>query len=161
MTTHLKNISRTKEFAKQDNTKKNFVFRKRVYLSDTNAQGNVYFARFFEWQGDAREEFFRVAVPIHESFFSAGYRLITVEASLEYKGEAKLYDEIEIEVTVHWIKRASAELGFTFTNAKTDKALAIGKQIIASANNEGKVVAAPQAIKDLLLPYCEKEWLER
>lgn len=154
MTTHLKTISKIKETPNKKIGNK-FIFRRRVYLSDTNAQGNVYFAKYFEWQGDAREEFFRSAVPIHESFFSAGYRLLTVEASLEYKGEAKLYDEVEITVTVGWIKRASAELRFVFSNAGTAKTIAVGKQIIASAGKDGKPVAAPQAIRDLLLPYCE------
>lgn len=155
MTTHLKTVSKTIRSPHTGGTEKKFIFRRRVYLSDTNAQGNVYFARFFDWQGDAREEFFRSAVPIHESFFSAGYRLLTVEASLEYKGEAKLYDEIEITVSVGWIRRASAELKFIFSNVETKKPIAIGKQIIASADKDGKPVVAPQAIRDLLLPYCE------
>lgn len=155
MSTHLKTIPSKKESTQKEIIKKQFIFQKRVYLSDTNAQGNVYFAKYFEWQGDAREEFFRSAVPIHESFFSAGYRLLTVEASLEYKGEAKLYDEVEITVTVGWIKRASAELRFVFSNAGTAKTIAVGKQIIASVGKDGKPVAAPQAIRDLLLPYCE------
>jgi YbgC/YbaW family acyl-CoA thioester hydrolase len=155
MTTHLKTISKIEESPHARKTEKKFIFRRRVYLSDTNAQGNVYFARFFDWQGDAREEFFRSAVPIHDSFFSAGYRLLTVEASLEYKGEAKLYDEIEITVIVGWIRRASAELKFVFSNVSTGKIIAVGKQTIASADKDGKPVAAPQAIRDLLLPYCE------
>lgn len=154
METHLKAVSKIKETPSTEIRNK-FIFRRRVYLSDTNAQGNVYFARYFEWQGDAREEFFRSAVPIHESFFSAGYRLLTVEASLEYKGEAKLYDEIEITITVGWIRRASAELKFIFSNAETGNTIAVGKQIIASAEKDGKPVAAPQAVRDLLLPYCE------
>lgn len=154
MTTHLTTVSKIKENPTRKIGNK-FIFRRRVYLSDTNAQGNVYFAKYFEWQGDAREEFFRSAVPIHESFFSAGYRLLTVEASLEYKGEAKLYDEIEITITVGWIRRASAELKFIFSNAETGNTIAVGKQIIASAEKDGKPVAAPQAVRDLLLPYCE------
>ncbi|NKE70915.1 acyl-CoA thioesterase [Candidatus Manganitrophus noduliformans] len=154
MSTHLKTILKIKEIPNKKIGNK-FIFRRRVYLSDTNAQGNVYFAKYFEWQGDAREEFFRTAVPIHESFFSAGYRLLTVEASLEYKGEAKLYDEVEITITVGWIRRASAELKFIFSNAETGSTIAVGKQIIASAEKDGKPVAAPQAVRDLLLPYCE------
>lgn len=154
MATHLKTIPPDKAGLKKEAPKRKFTFLKRVYLSDTNAQGNVYFARFFEWQGEAREEFFRVAVPIHDAFFASGYRLITVEASLEYKGEAALYDEVEIEVKVHWLRRASSELGFRYINTKTGECLAVGKQVIACAK-EGKIVTAPQLVKDLLLPYVE------
>jgi enediyne core biosynthesis thioesterase len=155
MTIHLKTVrSHTPEALSKNIHKKKFIFLKRVYLSDTNIQGSVYFAHFFDWQGMAREEFFRVAVPIHEAFFSAGYQLITAEAAMEYKSEAKLYDEIEISVTVRWIKKASAELSFTFVQKETGRLLAVGKQVIACANKEGKIVAAPEVIKNLLLPYC-------
>jgi YbgC/YbaW family acyl-CoA thioester hydrolase len=155
MTTHLKNISKTREFVRQDRTKRNFVFRKRVYLSDTNMQGNVYFARIFEWQGETREEYLRVAVPDHEHLFKAGLRLLTVEAAAEYKGEAKLYDEIEILMSVPWIKRASFQLSFDITNARTGQSLAVGKQLITCANSEGKLIAIPHSIRNALLPLCQ------
>jgi enediyne core biosynthesis thioesterase len=29
-----------------------------VYLKDSNATGNIYFARYFEWQGICREKWF-------------------------------------------------------------------------------------------------------
>lgn len=152
MTTHLKTIPKPKEFTHQ---KKKFVFRKRVYLSDTNAQGNVYFARFFEWQGEAREEYLRVAVPDHEHLFKAGLRLLTVEAAAEYKGEARLYDDIEIVMSVPWIKRASFQLNFDIMKAQTNQSLAVGKQLITCANSEGKLIAIPQPIKNALLLLCQ------
>lgn len=155
MITHLKNISKEKERVRQNKAKKNFVFRKRVYLSDTNMQGNVYFARIFEWQGETREEYLRVAVPDHEHLFKAGLRLLTVEAAAEYKGEAKLYDEIEVVMSVPWIKRASFQLSFNIMNAQTGQSLAVGKQTITCGNSEGKLIAIPQPIKDALLPLSQ------
>jgi YbgC/YbaW family acyl-CoA thioester hydrolase len=153
MTIHLKTIHRPTTSAGSNHVnKKKFIFLIRVYLSDTNAQGNVYFARFFDWQGMAREEFLRVAVPNHETLFSAGLRLLTVEASAEYKREAKLYDEIEVGIDVPWMKRTNFQLGFTFVNRKTDELLAVGKQIIACGNVEGKLVGIPQEIKNALEP---------
>jgi|SRR5579884_833751 len=154
MTAHLKTIPSEKQNLKKEVHKKKFIFQKRVYLSDTNAQGNVYFARIFEWQGEAREEYLRVAVPNHEHLFTAGLRLLTVEAAAEYKGEARLYDDIEIEITVPWIKRASFQLNFNIVNAKTGQLLATGKQLITCSDAEGKLIAIPKPIKEGLLPLC-------
>lgn len=155
MSTHLKTIPSKKESTQKEIIKKQFIFQKRVYLSDTNAQGNVYFARIFEWQGEAREEYLRVAVPNHEDLFKTGLRLLTVEAAAEYKGEARLYDEIKIIITVTWIKRASFQLCFNIMNAHTGQSLSVGRQLITCANSEGKLIAIPQPIKDALLPLCQ------
>lgn len=154
MTTHLKTVPSEKQTTKREIAKRKFVFRKRVYLSDTNAQGNVYFARIFQWQGEAREEYLRVAVPDHEQLFMAGLRLLTVEAAAEYKGEARLYDDVEIVLSVPWIKRASFQLDFNMINAKTGQPIAIGKQLITCSNAEGKLIAIPPPIKDGLLALC-------
>lgn len=59
--------------------KKEFNFSKTVYLSDTNMEGNVYFARYFNWQGEAREEFYRQHYPLH--LLQSGLKLITVNAT--------------------------------------------------------------------------------
>lgn len=155
MSTHLKTIPSKKESTQKEIIKKQFIFQKRVYLSDTNAQGNVYFARIFEWQGEAREEYLRVAVPNHEDLFKTGLRLLTVEAAAEYKGEARLYDEIKIIITVTSIKRASFQLCFNIMNALTGQSLSVGRQLITCANSEGKLIAIPQPIKDALLPLCQ------
>lgn len=152
MSTQLKPIPSRKESPKKETPKRKFIFQKRVYLSDTNAQGNVYFARIFEWQGEAREEYLRVAVPDHEILFKSGLRLLTVEAAAEYKGEARLYDEVEIIITVAWIRRASFQLNFNIVNAQTMQSLSIGKQLITCANPDGKPIAIPLQIKEALLP---------
>ena len=155
MTTHLKTIHRHRHTIKavpNHVDQKKFIFLKRVYLADANTQGNAYFARFFDWQGMAREEFLRVAVPNHETLFLAGLRLLTVEASVEYKREARLFDEIEVGIQVPWIKRTNFELAFTFINTTRGELLAVGKQIIACGNAEGKLVEIPAEIKQGLKP---------
>ncbi|MBI3804391.1 MAG: acyl-CoA thioesterase [Nitrospirae bacterium] len=151
MTAHLKTVSNAKEISVREDAEKKFIFRRRVYLSDTNAQGNVYFARFFEWQGEVREEYLRVAVPNHPALFKTGFHLLTVEAAAEYKGESKLYDPIEISLTAPWIKRASFQLDFNMVNVETGQPLSSGRQVIACADAEGKLIEIPLEIKNALL----------
>lgn len=78
-----------------------FVFYKTVYLSDTNAFGNTYFAKYIEWQGMARESFFeRFLVPMQyqEAFLKSGIKMITAEVEHKYLSETRFTDRIEIRL---------------------------------------------------------------
>jgi len=132
--------------------RKVFIFEKTVYLSDTNMEGNVYFARYFEWQGEAREALFQKYFPI--SLFQNGYKLITVNASTEYKSSSYLYDEILIEVSMANIKHLSVQLIFKMINKNTKQLIALGSQKIALANPEGEVIVIPEELLAIARILC-------
>jgi len=124
--------------------KKKFIFEKTVYLGDTNAEGNVYFTKYFDWQGQAREEFYKRHFPIN--VWQSGIKLITVEALMEYKHESFLFDEILIEIKIANVKNMSLDLMFIFTNKKTGQLIGNGKEKIAFADASGKLVSIPEEI---------------
>lgn len=124
-----------------------FVFHKRVFLKDTNAEGNVYFSRYFEWQGEAREDFLRQAVPDHMQILQSGTKLITVHSWLKYEHESYLFDEIFIKIQTISLKKMSMELGFTYLNKSSGKTIAIGGQKLAFADREGKLIVIPPSIR--------------
>ena len=124
-----------------------FVFQKRTFLTDTNAEGNVYFARYFDWQGMAREDYFRHAVPDHMELMRTGTKLITVHAWIKYEHETHLFDEIVIKVRTTSLKRMTMELGFTYVNKQTAQVLAIGGQKLAFADRDGKLIPIPPSIR--------------
>ena len=126
---------------------KEFLFSKTVFLTDTNAEGNVYFARYFEWQGMAREDFFRKAVPNHMEILRSGTRLITVHAWLKYEHELHLFDEIEIKIRTTSLKKMSMELEFTYLNKQTNQVVAIGGQKLAFADQSGQLIGIPTSIR--------------
>lgn len=132
--------------------KKKFIFEKTVYLSDTNAEGNVYFAKFFEWQGQAREEFFK---KIRPNFLQEGIKLITVEAYSKYLHECRLFDEVEIIIKISQLRKASIKMNFTFINKKTKEKVAEGYQIIAYADIKGKIERIPPEIREKLAEFLE------
>lgn len=126
--------------------RKKFLFEKTVYLRDTNAEGNVYFARYFDWQGEAREEFFRSAIPEHQSLMEEGLRIITVEASMQYKLPSFLFDVIQIEITPCNVKRMTFDLDFKFFHKTTGRLAALGRQCLAFADvKSNKLVPIPEA----------------
>jgi YbgC/YbaW family acyl-CoA thioester hydrolase len=133
--------------------KEKFIFEKTVYLGDTNAEGNVYFARYFDWQGQAREAFYKKYFPIE--IWNSGLKIITVNASIEYKQEAYLFDEISIEIKLSNLKQASAEMAFTFVNKLTGKLLASGLQKIAFADKSGKLIHMPEKINQIANSFIE------
>lgn len=123
------------------------VFSRRVYLSDTNAEGNTYFANYFEWQGMAREDFFRVAVPDHMELLRSGIKLITVSAWMKFERETHLFDEVSIKIRTVSLKKMSMELEFTFLSEKTHEIVALGGQKLAFADSEGHLVPIPSSIR--------------
>ena len=139
-----------------------FFFQKMVYLGDTNAEGNVYFARFFDWQGMAREEFYRKFVPGHSEILKSGVRIITLEAQLNFRNQLFLFDEVLIEVRTRNVRTASLELVFIYRNKKTDQVVADGYQKLSFSDPGGKIMLIPLSVKEsashfLIEPTPESE----
>jgi enediyne core biosynthesis thioesterase len=135
---------------------KEFIFEKTVYLSDTNAFGNAYFAKYVEWQGMTREAFFRVIMPNQNFLIDSGIKLITARAAVEYKHEVYLYDDIEIGLKVGAVKPASSDLIFTYRRKKDGLVFARGFQTVTFADDKGKLMKIPQEIVNNARPYTDE-----
>lgn len=137
----------------QPNNIKAFSFKVTVYLKDTNAFGNTYFARYFDWQGMAREAFMKAVVQDPMMLIKSGVRLITVFAHTEYHHETVLYDTIVIKAHGENIKHVSFELVFNYFDKETSRVIAVGRQQITFASPTGHIIAVPEAILTPLLQY--------
>jgi enediyne biosynthesis thioesterase len=122
------------------------VYELRVYLSDTNQLGNVYFANYFIWQGKAREEFFRQVTPDPMFFINKKIKMITLEANMKFIKEAFLFDEIAVIVNVTNPKLTTFDLIFIFKNKKTGEMLAEGRQKLGFMNEKGVIIRIPQEL---------------
>lgn len=132
-----------------------YTFHKTVYLTDTNAFGNTYFARYFDWQGMVREAYLRVVVPNYLQMFATGIKWITAEAQMIYKHETRVYDEVAISVKPGFMKKSSFELLFTYYNKNTKQLIGNGRQVITFAGPDGKIVKIPKELADGLKPYTK------
>lgn len=141
-----------------------------VFLKDTNAEGNAYFSRYFDWQGMAREAFFKQLLGAAIGMFTSGsLRLITVDASVRFRSELRLYDEVDIRVQPTNVRHTSVDLVFSYTKKEGGEEVATGRQIIAFANSSGSLISIPRQVlesgrvylDDLdhlrLLAYLEKQ----
>jgi len=135
---------------------KKFKFSKIVYLTDTNAFGNTYFAKYFEWQGMAREEFFKQIAGGYSEMLTSGVKYITISASVNFKKESFLFNKIGITVEPKRISLTTVELLFTFTNEETNEVLAIGKQKIGFSNIDNVVIPIPRELLEGAKKYLDK-----
>ncbi len=127
-----------------DNFKKIFAFKKVVYIGDTNLEGNVYFAKYFDWQGMAREELWRKSYPL--DFLKEKIVLITVEAHISYKHPLFLYDEVLIFVNTSNVRKTTFDLIFSYINKNNGLIIAEGKQTIGFSDFTGKFLPVPEPV---------------
>lgn len=125
---------------------KAFIFEKTVYLTDTSLFGNTYFARYFDWQGMAREAFFKQLIGDYNKFLQSRIKLVTIQASIKYHHEVTLFDEVIIKVKVENIGVATAELVFIYLNKKTNQLVAEGRQKIGFVDSMAKVIPIPKEL---------------
>ena len=126
-----------------------FIFEVTVYLKDVNIFGTGYFSRYFDWQGMAREEYF-MTVKDYEQIMSAGIRMITKRAWVDYKNHSTVFDHIIMKIQNKNIKKFSFEMIFTYFQKNTGKFIAAGGQTLVFADHAGKLIPIPQQILDVV-----------
>lgn len=136
---------------------KSFVYDRSVYLPDTNAEGNAYFARYFDWQGETREAYLKHGITREEykTILRTKTRLVTVKASNEYFKPLWLFDEVRIRMTTRNIRHASLEMVFTVFNKVTGELMARGSQELAFQNRRGRLIPVPPFIRRIALQIEE------
>ncbi len=129
---------------KVNRRKKEFVFPLTVYLSDTNAYGNVYFAKYIEWQGKAREDWFKTLFRDKADAFMQKYKMVTAEVSHKYKHECLPFDKVELGIIVEPTKMC-LHFHFEFRFVDTKQIIGEGYQKIAFRKfNTNEIVPVPE-----------------
>jgi acyl-CoA thioesterase FadM len=105
---------------KVDRRTREFLHEVTLFLGETNAVGNAYFARHFYWQGAIREAFLCHILNYDvESFLKTGVKMFTVEASCQYKNQAMPFETISLRMGVGEVTGVRIELLFRFLNKTT------------------------------------------
>lgn len=129
------------------------VFSKtfELFLKDSNAYGNIYFARHFEWQGVLREAWFSEC--IFENMFALDGNFVTKSAHCDYKNPSFPFQKIKGFLFVSNMKQASFNLHFRFENEKTCDVVSTGSQTIVYTDKQGKIIQLPDSIKFKMLAF--------
>ena len=102
----------------------------RVWFSDTDAQGVVYYGRYLPYFDHARTEYHR-----HLGGFATPGREFVMRASaVEYHAPARFDDELEVYVRVRRIGTTSVLWEFEAYNATSEERLVVATQTAVSVD---------------------------
>jgi acyl-CoA thioesterase FadM len=123
-------------------TTQTFTDSLTIYLKDSNAYGNTYFARYFEWQGICREKWFFEC--ISRDMLQKEGVFITKHAEQDYLQETFPL-EISCELNAYDVRKCSFWLEFRFY--ADGKPVSVGRQQIVFANHAKQITALPAVIE--------------
>lgn len=131
---------------------KTYVYDFTTYLKDSNAQGNNYFARYFEWQGMCREAWFFECIA--KDFLQPLGVFITKQAHNEYQQETYPFQQVRCLLNTREVRKASFYIIFRFCDAdKPDTVFSSGYQQIAFLNHDHKIAKLPFLVVEKIREY--------
>ncbi len=128
---------------------KTFKHSFEIFLKDSNAYANTYFARYFEWQGVCREKWFHDC--ISQDMLQTQGVFITKRAHQEYERETFPFEKIDCELNAFNVKMCSFYLLFDFSS--NGKHVSRGYQQIVFANHNKKIARLPDEIIKKIREY--------
>ncbi len=132
---------------------KTFTHTIDIYLKDSNAYANTYFARYFEWQGVCRERWFFQCISA-DMLRDQGV-FITKHAQQDYLRETFPFQSVECRMNTFEIRRCSFWLRFQFLVDGT--VVATGRQQIVFADHERRIAPLPDPVLARVKQYELKE----
>jgi acyl-CoA thioesterase FadM len=136
-----KQVFKADELAFGSGASKTFEMEFDVFLKDSNAYGNVYFSRHFDWQGMVRESWF--SKRIFKNMFELDGVFITKRANIEYLSEAYPFQTIKAQLNTQAIKKTSFDIVISFLNSETNTLISTGRQTIIFASKEKIIKKIP------------------
>lgn len=130
-------------------TEKTFHHAIDVYLKDSNAFMNTYFARYFEWQGVCRERWFHDCV--HNNLLAAGGMFVTKRAHQEYVHETFPFQRVDCYLNTFQVRQCSAYLLFRF--CVDGNPVSMGYQQILFTDTNRRIQRFPAGIIERVKEY--------
>lgn len=107
------------------------------FLKDSNAYGNIYFARYFEWQGVCREMWFSEC--IYSNMFEMDGAFLTRAAHNDFIREVLPFQKIHCELNIKNLKNTSFDLVFKFSN-ENGEIVSKGYQTVVYTDTSSKKI---------------------
>jgi enediyne biosynthesis thioesterase len=114
----------------------------RTTLKHSNATQNVYFSNYFDWQGEAREQW--LYDMIDETLLNKDGIFITAIAHNDFKKEAFPFQEVRCEIHTFNTQRCAFYLGFEFFHGS--EVISKGYQKLIFINKKRRPARLPEHI---------------
>jgi len=137
---------------------RSYNYRLTATISDTNMEGNVYWTRFCEWFGKARELFLISLLPdgvnVAEFLKSQRIAIITCDVYMKFLKPVYFTDRIVVKINTDNFGKCSVVIVVTIVNEDTEEVVAIGRQKLAFTDTETKeFVPIPSLLKEAAIAY--------
>lgn len=135
-----------------------YTYDLTVTIGDTNMEGNVYWLKFLEWFGRARELFLLNLLPeVNMPDFLMGEKGMTIatrDIQSHFKKSAYFTDNLQLQIFLEKLQNASAVIAFQTVNKNTGEILNEGRQTLAFIDiHTGKPGKMPSEIKEAAKEY--------
>lgn len=134
-------------------TRRWFEYRHLVTFGDTNSAGSVYFARYFAWQGECRERLLAQFYPEFAHDLQQGFCLTTEFAHQDFLGEATLFDQVLIRMSLVSLTRSRLEFEFEFLRERDAKLLGRGRQAVLWTNSHRHPSLMPEKLYQAAITF--------
>ena len=124
--------------------KKTYQYELTPFLKDSNAYGNIYFARYFEWQGICREMWFTEC--IYPDMLQMDGAFLTRTANNHYMQEVLPFQQIQCALNVQNLKRTSFDLIFKFYNQKAELVSSGYQTVVYTDSLTGRIKKIPEDV---------------
>jgi acyl-CoA thioester hydrolase len=131
-----------------------FSARTRVGFSDTDAQGIVYYGRYFPYIDLARVEYLRMLGLLGMEIGERGVEFVARAGTIEYHAPAVFDDELEVFVRIARIGRTSLTYEFAVYRAQDDLLMVTGTQTLVLVDlDERKPCEIPQELRETIRAF--------
>ena len=131
-----------------------FSARTRVGFSDTDAQGIVYYGRYFPYIDLARVEYLRMLGLLGMEIGERGVEFVTRAGTIEYHAPAVFDDELEVFVRIARLGRTSLTYEFAVYRAQDDLLMVTGTQTLVLVDlDERKPCEIPQELRETIRAF--------
>jgi acyl-CoA thioester hydrolase len=131
-----------------------FGARTRVGFSDTDAQGIVYYGRYFPYIDLARVEYLRMLGLLGMEIGERGVEFVTRAGTIEYHAPAVFDDELEVFIRIARIGRTSLTYEFAVYRAQDDLLMVTGTQTLVLVDlGERKPCEISQELRETIRAF--------
>jgi len=115
-----------------------------VYLKDSNAYANTYFAPYFEWQGVVRERWFHECVDA-ELLMNGQVIFVAKQAHQEFVEETFPFQRVDCYLNPFRVQPCSLHLVFRFVSQ--GRSVSLGYQQVVCADAKRNMLRLPEHVR--------------
>jgi acyl transferase domain-containing protein/NAD(P)-dependent dehydrogenase (short-subunit alcohol dehydrogenase family)/acyl-CoA thioesterase FadM len=127
------------------------IVREQIFettLAHANLVGNIYYANYYEWQGQIRDRFFYELIPEYFQGIGEKGELLALESRVDHLREAMPFDRVVLTLGLKELRRCGATFHVDYFRQEPDGArvkIAYGlhRAVWVMRNGQGRPAATP------------------